>query len=76
MSDELVSSNELQDDLVTELEYVAFARVGDGAAGAYHCSGCGYGVTVSTTLPQCPMCDCETWEQAEWSPFSRAALAP
>jgi rubrerythrin len=53
-------------------EYIEFVRTGAPAAGAYHCSGCGYGVTVHAKLPQCPMCGGTTWEQAAWSPFSRA----
>jgi len=75
MTDELSGSYEPQDDLVNDLEFVAFARAGDGAAGAYHCSGCGYGVTISTTLPLCPMCGGLTWEPAAWTPFSRGASA-
>jgi rubrerythrin len=57
-----------------EDEVVPFATAGDEAAGAYHCSGCGYGVTVSTRLPVCPMCGGDVWEPAPWSPFLRAAL--
>ena len=37
------------------------------------CSGCGYGVTIFRTLPRCPMCGGQTWEQTAWSPF-RAPL--
>ena len=53
-------------------EYVEFLATGAAAAGEYHCSGCGYGVTVTSTLPQCPMCAGTTWEPTAWSPFSRA----
>ena len=28
--------------------------------------------TVHSTLPVCPMCAGESWEQVPWSPFSRA----
>jgi len=42
------------------------------AAGEYHCSECGYGVTIHSLLPQCPMCSGTTWEQTSWSPFTRA----
>ncbi len=45
---------------------------GESAKGEFHCSGCGYGVTVYRTLPSCPMCGCEEWEQSAWSPFARA----
>lgn len=53
-------------------DYVAFAQTGMQAAGEYHCSQCGYGVTVHSALPQCPMCAGTTWEPTAWSPFSRA----
>ncbi len=39
------------------------------AKGEYCCSGCGYGVTVYTELPRCPMCGAGSWEQTDWSPF-------
>jgi rubredoxin len=54
-------------------EYVVFARTGTVVVGEYHCTGCGYGVTVRGPLPDCPMCAESNWEQAAWSPFSRAA---
>jgi len=54
-------------------DYVDFVRAGDAAVGEYHCTGCGYGVTVHGTLPTCPMCAATSWEQALWSPFTRAA---
>ena len=57
-----------------EGDYVEFVATGAPAAGAYHCSGCGYGVTVQSTLPQCPMCSGTTWEPAAVSPFSRQPL--
>ena len=53
-------------------EYVDFVPAGVAAVGEYHCSGCGYGVTVHGTLPTCPMCSATMWEQAAWSPFTRA----
>jgi rubrerythrin len=46
-----------------EVGYVDFVTPGAPAAGAFHCSACGYGVTVQTTLPQCPMCNGTTWER-------------
>jgi rubrerythrin len=54
----------------TDGDYVAFVAAGAPAAGAFHCSGCGYGVTVHATLPRCPMCGGTTWEPAAFSPFS------
>jgi rubrerythrin len=53
----------------SEGEYVEFTRAGTPVQGAFHCAGCGYGVTVHTALPQCPMCAGTTWEQAASSPF-------
>ena len=53
-------------------DYVQFAAAGAAARGEYHCSSCGYGVTVHSILPQCPMCAGKTWEPAPWSPFMRA----
>lgn len=54
-----------------EGDFVEFTATGAPAAGAFHCSGCGYGVTVQVTLPQCPMCAGTTWERAAFSPFAR-----
>lgn len=46
---------------------------GAPAKGEYRCSGCGYGVTVYTQLPRCPMCGAgDAWEHVEWSPFGPA----
>lgn len=44
-------------------DFVEFVTTGAPGTGAFHCSGCGYGVTVQTTLPQCPMCGGTTWER-------------
>jgi lipopolysaccharide biosynthesis regulator YciM len=52
-------------------DFVEFFATGDRAKGEYHCSDCGYGVTVHTVLPRCPMCGGGSWEQTTWSPFSR-----
>jgi rubrerythrin len=52
-------------------EYVEFVAAGTAAVGAYHCSECGYGITVHTVLPNCPMCAGTTWELRDWSPFTR-----
>lgn len=50
---------------------VPFWPAGAGAKGEFHCSECGYGVTVVHALPPCPMCSGTTWEQTTWSPFGR-----
>jgi len=45
---------------------------GVSAKGEFHCSDCGYGVTVFRELPSCPMCGGDSWEQSTWSPFRRS----
>jgi len=59
-------------DKVTGDGFVEFLASGDRATGEYHCSECGYGVTIFAVLPLCPMCGGAAWEQSSWSPFSRA----
>lgn len=53
--------------------FVEFWAAGNQAKGEFHCADCGYGVTVYTTLPRCPMCSGETWERSSWSPLSRTS---
>jgi rubredoxin len=48
--------------------------MGQSVKGEFHCSECGYGVTIVRVLPRCPMCGGTSWEQAEWSTFSRQQL--
>jgi rubredoxin len=55
------------------VDYVHFVPAGTSAAGAYHCSDCGYGITVHAELPRCPMCSGTTWEPHDWSPFTKAS---
>jgi rubrerythrin len=55
-------------------EFVEFFAAGQSVKGEYHCSDCGYGVTIVRTLPLCPMCGGRSWEQSAWSPFSRTPL--
>ena len=52
-------------------EFVEFLSTGQLVKGEFHCSDCGYGVTVHRELPRCPMCGGDVWEQADWSPFMR-----
>jgi rubredoxin len=52
-------------------EFVEFFAAGQSVKGEYHCSDCGYGVTIVRALPLCPMCGGTSWEQSPWSPFSR-----
>jgi rubrerythrin len=56
-------------------DYVRFWATGDLAKGEFHCSDCGYGVTVHRALPACPMCGSTSWEQADWSPFTRTVVS-
>lgn len=53
--------------------FVAFFHTGDSVKGEFHCSECRYGVTICRTLPRCPMCGGQTWEQTAWSPFQASA---
>jgi rubredoxin len=41
---------------------VTFFAAGEAVVGEFRCSGCGYGVSVSRTLPRCPMCQGDVWE--------------
>ena len=54
-------------------DFVELFLAGHPAKGEYHCADCGYGVTVQTRLPTCPMCSGSSWEQSAWSPLSRSA---
>jgi rubrerythrin len=53
-------------------DYVEFRAAGESVKGEFHCSECGYGVTIVRALPLCPMCGGTSWEQSSWSPFTRA----
>jgi hypothetical protein len=35
------------------------------AKGEYRCAG--YGISINSTLPRCPMCGTEAWEQLQWA---------
>jgi rubrerythrin len=54
-------------------DFVEFRNTGESVKGEFHCSECGYGVTIVRTLPLCPMCGGSSWEPAAWAPFSRAS---
>jgi len=51
-------------------DFVEFVTAGAPATGAFRCSACGYGVTVSATLPRCPMCSGTTWERPSLGGFA------
>ena len=52
-------------------DFVKFLAAGAHVKGEFHCSECGYGVTVYRALPLCPMCGGSEWEQSAWSPLTR-----
>ena len=52
--------------------FVPFWKAGSAAKGEFHCAECGYGVSVQTRLPVCPMCAGTSWERRAWSPLARA----
>jgi hypothetical protein len=56
----------------TAEDFVEILLAGVQVKGEFHCSECGYGVTICRELPLCPMCGNESWEQTDWSPFGRA----
>jgi lipopolysaccharide biosynthesis regulator YciM len=46
-----------------------FLVAGTAATGDFHCAECGYGITVRSLLPQCPMCRGLQWEELSTSPY-------
>jgi hypothetical protein len=61
-----------QDQVPERDDFVALFASGARATGQYSCATCGYGITLHSKLPRCPMCGGESWEQVAWSPFTRA----
>jgi tRNA(Arg) A34 adenosine deaminase TadA len=55
-------------------EYGRFAEAGSNATGEFHCADCGYGVTVYTRLPACPMCAGRIWEQSTFGRLVQPGL--
>ena len=51
-----------------------FFAAGTAAAGEFHCAECGYGISVRTLLPECPMCRGIEWEEPSTSPAARTSL--
>ena len=35
--------------------------------GEFRCAGCGYGISIHSKLPRCPMCGTESWEPLQWT---------
>ena len=48
-----------------------FLTAGDPALGEFHCAECGYGISVRSVLPECPMCRGSQWEKPATSPYGR-----
>jgi hypothetical protein len=66
-----LKGSSVKGESTTTDDYVDFVTAGTQAAGAYHCSECGYGITVHDELPKCPMCAGTMWELHDWSPFTQ-----
>jgi rubrerythrin len=56
-------------------DFIEFFACGTLVTGEFHCSECGFRVTVHAALRRCPMCGGESWEQVPWSPFTRRRQA-
>jgi rubrerythrin len=53
-------------------DFVELLAAGSASKGEFHCAECGYGVTITRTLPTCPMCSGSSWQRSDWSPLGRA----
>jgi rubrerythrin len=51
-----------------------FRAAGTTARGEFRCVECGYGISVRTVLPHCPMCRGSEWEAPTTSPYGPAPL--
>ena len=52
-------------------DFAAAFHRGSRATGQYQCQACGYGISLNTKLPRCPMCGGESWAQIAASPLPR-----
>jgi predicted RNA-binding Zn-ribbon protein involved in translation (DUF1610 family) len=52
-----------------DADFVEFERAGAEGSGEFKCAGCGYGISITHKLPQCPMCGEGIWERSPRSPF-------
>jgi len=68
-----MATRRIGEDARADEGYVQFTAAGEPGKGDYRCSECAHGVTVYGALPLCPMCSGTSWEQAPWSPFTRAS---
>lgn len=51
--------------------FVQLHAAGQLGSGSFRCAACGYGVALSSVLPQCPMCAGTSWERELWHSFDR-----
>jgi rubrerythrin len=56
-------------EAVAPLRGPALLDAGRPASGEYTCAECGYGVSVRSMLPVCPMCRGLTWEPTASSQY-------
>lgn len=59
-------------DAVESLALPVLLDAGRPALGEYTCVDCGYGVSVRSMLPVCPMCRGLTWEPTATSQYGLA----
>ena len=43
-------------------DFAEFVSAGQRAAGAFRCAECRYGISLTGSLPTCPMCGGAVWE--------------
>ena len=58
-----------RDNALETLRAPVLLDAGRPAMGEYTCAGCGYGVSVRSMLPVCPMCRGLTWEPTASSQY-------
>lgn len=51
-----------------------FHGAGAPVSGEFVCSECGYGVSVRSVLPVCPMCRGSAWEELGTGPYAAATV--
>ena len=56
-------------DSAAPLDVRVLLDAGRPATGEYSCADCGYGVSVRSMLPVCPMCRGLTWEPTASSQY-------
>lgn len=64
--------HEIEDSEAVTEDFVEFWATGQAVKGEFHCSDCGHGLAIVSSLPACPSCGGRSWERADWSPFTRS----